>query len=443
VTVTVLFAADGARWEAAWLADIESTELRVARRCMDVVELLAVAATGQAQAAVVDAGLRRLDVDAVDRLHACGVTVVGVVDAEPGRAEEMLRAVGIEFQVPADAPVQVVTTVVEAAVVANASGAGAATRDVASRAFAEPSFTTVPVETSSFDGSADLAGPSSGQGAVAGRRGSVVAVWGPTGAPGRTTVAVGVADELSRLQLPTTLVDADVYGGVVASTLGLLDESAGVAAACRQAQSRRLDAAAFAGLAWQVNPLLRVLTGLTRADRWPELRPQSMQDVLSVARQVADYTIVDVGFALETDEELSFDTVAPRRNGATLAVLDEADLVLAVGSADPIGIQRLARGMSELREAEIAAPVWIVLNRVRRVVVPGDPVRELDRALQRFVGQAGAAFLPLDVAAVDGSGSTGRTLAEFAPGSALRRAIRDLAMAVGGMPSKPRGRRRR
>src|SRR4029077_16527943 len=53
-------------------------------------------------------------------------------------------------------------------------------------------------------------------------RGSVVAVWGPTGAPGRTTVAVTLADELSRLGASSLLVDADVDGGGGAGGLGVL-----------------------------------------------------------------------------------------------------------------------------------------------------------------------------------------------------------------------------
>ena len=78
-------------------------------------------------------------------------------------------------------------------------------------------------------------------------RGRVVAVWGPTGAPGRTTVAVGVADEAARLGVSTLLVDADVYGGVVAQVLGLLDESPGLAGAARQASAGGLDGARCSG----------------------------------------------------------------------------------------------------------------------------------------------------------------------------------------------------
>jgi hypothetical protein len=58
-------------------------------------------------------------------------------------------------------------------------------------------------------------------------------------------------------------------------------------------------------------------------------------------------TVVDCAFAVEADEEISFDTMAPRRNGATLAVLAEADVVLAIGSCDPAGLERLIRGLAE------------------------------------------------------------------------------------------------
>ena len=68
-------------------------------------------------------------------------------------------------------------------------------------------------------------------------------MWGPTGAPGRTTVAVGLATELARSGVHTLLADADVYGGVVAQVLGFLDEAPGLAAAVRLANNGQLDLA--------------------------------------------------------------------------------------------------------------------------------------------------------------------------------------------------------
>jgi Flp pilus assembly CpaE family ATPase len=275
-------------------------------------------------------------------------------------------------------------------------------------------------------------------------RGSVIAVWGPTGAPGRTTVAVALADEIARLGASVLLADGDVYGGTVAALLGLLDESPGIAAACRQASGKRLDAAALAALCWQLGPQLRVLTGIPMPARWPELRPAGISAVLAAARTLADFTVVDCGFCLETDEELSFDTVAPRRNGATLAALDEADVVLAVGAADPIGMQRLVRGLSDLRDAEVAGQVQVVLNRVRPDAVPGDPAVELSAALERFSGYVPVALLPADQRATDVAAATGRLLSESSPSSPLRHAVVELAAALTGrnVPGR-RGRRRR
>lgn len=448
MTIAVASAADGARWEAALLAELgrsNGTEgITVVRRCVDLVELLAVAGSGQAVAVLVDARLRRLDADAVDRLAAGAVAVVGVTDPGVEADIERLRDAGITFFVPSDAGAAVFTAVIQAAV-AERSVSG---RSGAENAFGDPAFATGSVAR---DHQPPVAAPEAGMRApatgrpvepAAPRPGRVIAVWGPTGAPGRTTTATTLADELARLGQRSLLIDADVYGGVAAAVFGLLDESPGLVAACRQAQSRRLDAEGLAALCWQVSADLRVLTGISRADRWPELRSTALHTVLTVARGLADYTVVDVGFALETDEELSFDTLAPRRNGATLAVLAEADLILAVGSADPIGIQRLVRGLGELRAAASDTPVWIVLNRVRRSAVPGKPEIELNAALQRFVGQSCAALLPYDLLSLDGAAVAGQTLAEAAPASPLRSAVTELAVAICGVPAPRRGRRR-
>ncbi len=467
MSIAVVSAADGAAWEAALLAELGRSPgqegITVVRRCVDLVELLAVAASGQAVAALVDAQLRRLDADAVDRLRAGAVAVVGVTAPGAEADIERLQDAGITFFVPSNASAAVFAAVIAAAV----ADRSAPTEH--GNAFADPSFATgsaagdPPVSAAGSAGSAAAgsaaAGSASASSASANpagadaaasekptdpvpRPGRVIAVWGPTGAPGRSTTASTLADELARLAQRSLLVDADVYGGVAASMFGLLDESPGLVAACRQAQSRRLDVEGLAGLCWQVSPGLRVLTGISRADRWPELRSTALRSVLTVARALADYTVVDVGFALETDEELSFDTLAPRRNGATLAVLEEADLILTVGSADPIGMQRLVRGLGELRAA-VDTPVWIVLNRVRRSAVAGNLEVELNAALQRFVGQTSAALLPYDLMSLDQAAVAGQTLAEAAPASPLRAAVIGLAEALCGTAAPRRGRRRK
>jgi MinD-like ATPase involved in chromosome partitioning or flagellar assembly len=376
------------------------------------------------QAALLSAELRRLDVDTVARLDAAGVAVVGLVEPGDQQAADRLRQLGVVRVLPADADPEVIAQALREAV----AGPPEPGLDGADPRAALP-----------LNG-----GPAEDEGRARGL-GRVVAVWGPTGAPGRTTVAVGMADEAARLGVSTLVVDADVYGGVVAQMLGLLDESPGFAGAARQAGTGVLDAAALVRLAWAVRPRLRVLTGLARADRWPELRPRAVATVLAEARRLADLTVVDCGFNLEDDEELSFDTAAPRRNGATLAVLEAADVVLCVSGADPVALQRCIRGLDELHAVLPEVDPVLVVNQVRRGPVSGDPRREIGEALARFAGTDVRFFLPSDRKATDAALASGRTLAEVAPNSALRTALRSLAAALAGVaePSLTRRARRR
>ncbi len=233
-----------------------------------------------------------------------------------------------------------------------------------------------------------------------------------------------VAAELAASGVPTLLADADVYGGVVAQVLGFLDEAPGLAAAARLANNGQLDVAALAAAAPQAAPNLRVLTGISRADRWPELRPAALDQVWELARSLAAVTVVDLGFCLEQDEEVSFDTAAPRRNGATLTTLAAADTVLAVGAADPVGMQRLLRGLAQLREVVPGALPRVVLNRVRRSAVGAEPEAQLAEALERYAGIRDVAFVPDDREASTRRccrrARSARSVPTPAPGSLLR-----------------------
>lgn len=429
--VPVLTAVTDALWEAELVAALDRSDLGVSvvRRCVDLSDLLATAASGTARAALLSADLRRLDREALSRLTLAGVTVVGLVLPGDEEAERRLRQLGVRHVLSADVgPEQLSLAVVNA--VSEPAGPDGVTGLADPRAALldlrePPDDPTLPRDLDALPGT-----------------GRLVVVWGPTGAPGRTTVAVGLAAELARLGTPTLLVDADVYGGVIGQVLGLLDEAPGVAAAARLANIGTLDAPGLAALARSVSPGLRVLTGISRAERWMELRPGAMEAVLAVCRSLAPVTVVDCGFALEQDEELSYDTTAPRRNGATLVVVQEADTVYAVGSADPVGLQRLVRGLGELRAIRPSGPPTVVINRVRKDVVPGDPQREIAAALERYAGVLAPYFIPLDVAGLDAALAVGRTLAEAAPRSPARLAIAALAADLVGAAAPRAGRRR-
>jgi MinD-like ATPase involved in chromosome partitioning or flagellar assembly len=409
VTLSVITAIADPRWEADLVAGLSRTEgVTVVRRCVDVADLLATASAGIASGVIASADLRRLDRDVVTRLDLMGVAVVGMRNADDADAEQTLRRLGIAHLVCADAPLDEVIERLKTAI----DGMGATPP-----APAGPPAPTEPIQDAS-----------------AGDVGRMIAVWGPTGAPGRTTVAIGVAAELAAAGSGVVLVDADVYGGTIAPALGILDDGAGFASACRLANTGRLDAVALAGLARGIGVGLRVLTGLARADRWDEVRPSAAAAVLALARTIAPYVVIDCGFCLEEDEELSYDTVAPRRNGATVTALRTADTVVAVGSGDPIGLQRLVRGLAELRMAVPDVEPVVVVNRLRpRVAGPGEPRRQITDALQRFADVAPHGFVPLDQPAVDKAVMQARTLVEAAPTSPARQALAELAAQLSGV----------
>ncbi|WP_433166606.1 AAA family ATPase [Kribbella sp. CA-247076] len=415
MSTPVLLAVTGAPWEADVVRRAERAPgIRVVRRCVDIADVMAAAASGQARAVLLADDLPRLTSDAVAALHARGIAVVALVDpsesGEPFGTEDRLSRMGIERILPADVSPEDLGRAVTDAVEAGP-----------------------PMSASHFAGgfvpvAADTAGqppPVYSQGS-----GRMIAVWGPTGAPGRTTVAVGLACELAVKGVPTLLADADVYGGTVAQQLGMLDETSGLAAAARSAGSGGLDMATLAKHARQVEPRLLVLTGLSRADRWTELRPAAVESIWSTARMLAPMTVVDVGFCIETDEEISFDSLAPRRNGATVATLEEADEVIVVGTADPVGLTRLIRAIHELRAVVPSVSTRVVVNRVRSGSLGSSPADAVSEALGRYAGVEAAALLPFDQGAVDAAMARGRSLAETAKSSKLRKSLQQFATTL-------------
>ncbi len=406
--------------ESELVAAVDATaDYAVARRCADLPDLLAAAAAGLGRVALVSPDLRSLDRRALRELATHGVVVAGVTEPGDDLGERRLRQLGLTVVVRADVASHDLADLLDELLL-----------------HAEAPDEPTPgsgVGESAADGFAESGEPAPAPG-------QVIAVWGPTGAPGRSTVALNLAAELA-VHAPTVLVDCDTYGSSVAQALGLLDEAPGMAAACRAADQGTLDLPALARLAPEVSPNLRVLSGVPRADRWTELRAASVEHVLAIARQLAAFVVVDCGFCIEDDEELSYDTLAPRRNAPTLVALESADELVVVGAGDPIGLQRLVRAVQDLAAVPSPTP-RVVVNKVRASAVGTRPERRISEALSRFAGMDELAFLPHDQVTVDGAMFAGKSLAEFAPASDLRRAFVGLTEPYAAVAPQHRRRRR-
>ena len=418
--VIVLVVASGAAWESPALQLLTAHPgVVVLKRCVDVDDLLAAASAGQADVAVLGLDAPGLDVAATDHLRRHRVRPVAILprgaSAEAGR----LRAarVGISTLVDED---------------------GLEALPDAVTAVEDESAPPVEDGKDGTDARDGLEEPP----AVRGPAGRVIAVWGPAGAPGRTTLAAGLAAELARRRLRTVLVDADPYGGAVAQQLGIMDEVSGLLSAARLATGGQL-AERFASVQRGVDDRLTVVTGLPRADRWVEIRAGAVEHLLEVARGHGQ-VVVDTGFSLEDDPGSDFGS-RPGRNRMTLGALEVADDVVVVGNADPVGLSRLARALVELRDLTGGAPVRVVVNRMRATL--GWSEKDIGGMVAGFTRLAGLHFLPDDRATVDRALVAGRTLAESGD-SPLGRGIAGLvdALAPGTVASSSttaRGRVRR
>ena len=358
--------------------------LTLVRRCADLAEALAASSAGVAGVAVVSPQ-RHLDRVTLGEFAHMRVRVVGVA-ANDGEARS-LAALGLVV-VAADDPL----AIAEAAATA-------------------PVGVAPPLDD-------EVVAPVSGR---------VVAVWGPTGAPGRTSVAVNLAAALARCA-PTLLVDLDTYGAAVAQTLAITSEAPGIAAVARAAAQGEADAATIRRHALRAAENLSILTGLPRPGRWSEVPPAALEASWPAMRAAAEVTVIDCGFGLAGAESAS------RRDAATLAALNEADLVIAVGSAEPVGMQRLVDALGDLGDTVpgVRDRLLVVVNRVRRSVAGPKPERQVADALARYASVGQAWMIPWDPRTADLAALRGATWREAAARGAATLAVGRIADAVMG-----------
>jgi len=369
------------------LAMDRSRPARVVRRCADLAETLAVVAAGIGDVVLIDLSVRGLGRDAVAAMLR-DAAVIGL----RSRGEVEHTTVGLRHVLGADAPIEEILEAVSAAV------SGEEEHD---------DWVQDPEPDPEHE------------------PGRLVAVWGPSGAPGRSTVAANLAAEAALAGHGTVLVDADTYGPSLSQLLGVLDEAPGLVAAARAHDRDTLTEETLETLLPVVQPNLRLLSGIGVPGRWAELRRGAMDGVWNALRRRGELAIADLSPVLEEDEELSYDTAAPQRNSAALSTLEAADAVVAVVTADPVSITRLLRDHARLEELGVAE-LHVIVNRVGSPV-PGDRIRDLIASRMHLDSLH---LLPDDPVSCRTAVWDGALLSEAAPRSALRRGLRDIAQSL-------------
>jgi Mrp family chromosome partitioning ATPase len=186
------------------------------------------------------------------------------------------------------------------------------------------------------------------------KQGRLLAVWGPAGAPGRTTTAMLLAQSLSA-QGRTVIIDADTAAPSLALKLGLAEDLSGLIIACRHAEAGTLSGRTLTSSMSVISERYFALTGLAHPRRWPELRPAALVRVIDQARTDFAYCVVDVGAAFGTTDASGLSPSAPAD-----AALAAADVIVAVCHANPLGVTRFIGGLTDL--AEFGVPIVCVIT---------------------------------------------------------------------------------
>mgnify|MGYP003082462527 CR=1 FL=1 len=476
--------------------DAAGSGLRVVRRCGDVAELLSAALAGLARLAVLDTGFDDLDRTVLDRLERCGVAGVLLVDDDdeerrwaaagwptmPRRVDPAMLRARLQL-IARRGGAKAAPALPPAGPPAVSAASGPFGAPAVSAASADPSDARMPGPpdgarpASAPDGGRSIAGsdadgrhpasapdrdgstrtraaaagrplpgspPDAGAETAQPREGRLGVVWGPHGAPGRTTVAASLAHGLARAG-GSVLVDADVEAPSLVQVLGLPEDSSSLATAARLASHSRLDTESLVGLLVPVGPDHSLLSGLGRSGRWRELPPSPMADVWTGCREVAAWTVVDIaGGPLE--DEVDDYTLEPGRDALAASLVRSADVVVIVGAADPVGVRRLLQLVSQFDEGERpAGRIEVAVNRVRASAAGPSPERAVREALARFGGLEEVTLLPEDPVA-DQCMLAGCSVLDGAPGSALGRALAVLVdridPAAGARRTASRQRRR-
>jgi MinD-like ATPase involved in chromosome partitioning or flagellar assembly len=373
--------------EASLAAQLSSrTDVDLVLRCMERVELLAAVRAGGLDAIVSVGAPPWLDAQCWDEASRAGVRIVGVVD-DPLEAER-LRSFGASLLTTAAAVDEII-------------------------------------------GSCHERVESSPRPALSGQpstpKGRCIAVWGPKGAPGRTTLAIELAAELAASEPETMLIDADPYGGDILQFLGVLDELPTVVWASRMAAKEELDAARLAldlRRAGSNGPIR--MPGLARAELWAEVSDFGWRRLLEVARASYAFTVCDVGFCLEP-ERVAYALPGEGRNMMARTTIAEADHVVAVCRADAVGIKSFLWAFDDLCELVDKEDVSVVANRVK-----ASEQREIGELIRRHLGKRAIAYVPDRPGEFERAAASGTPIKHGERASDVTSAIRVLAAALGG-----------
>lgn len=333
--IRIIWCTPGRSDETGLIADVTSRGFTVVRRCVEAADLLAAASIEQDASIVVDVDTPRLGADALSALP-------------PNRARRII-ALSIRESGASIARAWGVDAVVEGL------GSGVV-EEIAAALRAAPSGerSSVPVTHTTAH-----ALPSS--------EGRIVCVYGAVGSPGRSTVALGLAESWAHAGERVCLIDLDTLAPSLGFMVGMTEDVSGLLVAARYADQGALDARSLGSSCRRLDERLWLMSGIGSPDRWMHARPSALDRVWQSCTRHFDRVVIDVNPLLSTvevDDPLA--GALPARDSATRSALRASDAVVLVTKSDPLSVSRLLTDLPNVEGLLGHARIEVVVNGVPR-----------------------------------------------------------------------------
>ena len=246
----------------------------------------------------------------------------------------------------------------------------------------------------------------------------VIAIFGPTGSTGKSSMALNLAYEFAELGKKTILIDLDTYSPSISTLLGITEPTAALTGCARLIRQGRFDREQLERLSVRVKYRktgFHCLTGLASSRRWGEISDDTVAHLINLSRFEFEIVIVDLAPHLE--DSITSPSNPISRNTATRAALAKSDLAISVLNHSQLSVSRYLGVFAELQD--IQRNRLIVLNR-------SDPKPAITSALKNLTKETIFATIPDDHASFELAESQHLPLALARRKSPARNAIAQL-----------------
>lgn len=260
--------------------------------------------------------------------------------------------------------------------------------------------------------------------------GLVVAVWGPPGSPGTTSLAITLAGLLSELSAQVVLIDGDTYSSSVAQNLNLSQTGSGLLAACRMARVETVEATALRSCMVEYTgrrSRFQVMTGLLAPEKFADIDLLALRRVFEVLRREGYVIVIDLAGPLE---QFPHEVIGgPLRNGIQRVVLENADHIVAVTRPTATHTTRFLRQWPLLSSLAPQATTRVLMN----AVLKGESAaaNEATYALWTHAGIDEVVSLPNDRSSFVRADSDGVTIGDLPTRSPVIEGLRPVLAVLG------------